>query len=75
VAEALQVGSTEDEVDGWWRSLVNRRGGREWRAERAGWRECGGGGKGKTSARRVPFIAARGGGQWRRCGPDAGHIV
>jgi hypothetical protein len=56
VGEALRVDSTEDDVDGWWHSPVNRGGSREWRVERAGWRECGGGRKGKTMARRAPFI-------------------
>jgi hypothetical protein len=54
VAEALRVSSMEDEVHGWWLSLANRGGGREWRVERAGWHECGGG-KGKTSAQRAPL--------------------
>jgi hypothetical protein len=46
---------------------------REWRAERAGWHKCEGGGKGKTSARRAPFIAARGGGRRRRGGRNGGR--
>jgi hypothetical protein len=67
LAEVLRVGSTKNEADGWWCSPANRGGGREWRVERAGRRKCGGGGAGRTLARRAAFIAARGGGIWR-CG-------
>jgi hypothetical protein len=66
----------EDEVDGWWHLPMNKGGGRVWRAERAGWRECGGGGKGKTSARRAPFIATRGGGhRWHSSGNSVREMV
>jgi hypothetical protein len=72
VGRVLRVDSMEEEVDGWWHSSVNRGGGKERRAERAGWREGGAGGKRKTSARRAPFIAGRGVGQWRRGGGNGG---
>jgi hypothetical protein len=52
VGEALLVGSTVEEMDGWWRSLTNRGGGKEqsegewvrpfWSAQR--WKRWMGGG-------------------------------
>jgi hypothetical protein len=54
-------------VVGWWHSLANRGGGRERKAERAVWREGGGGEKGKSSAQCAPFIITQGDGR-RRCG-------
>jgi hypothetical protein len=55
------------------RSPVNKGGGREWRAKRAGWHGCRGGGKGKILALRAPFIAARGGGRRWRGGGNGGQ--
>jgi hypothetical protein len=50
-------------VTGWWRSPINRDGGREWRTERSVWRKGGGGEKGNSSSRCAPFIAVQGGHQ------------
>jgi hypothetical protein len=59
VGGILWVGSTEEEVDGWWCLSVNRGGSREQRAERVGCCEGGGGEKGKTSVRRALYSHAR----------------